>query len=165
MIAPAPTVRLLLTQLAVIAASLVFLLFFGTLAVAGAMGGAPADVLAWAGILAIAPLALFVFSIMRFVPVARWARVPATVRVSRQRLLVNVPTLGRRGRREWLGPLIADVSVRHAGLVPGVLRFIRIQVSLSDDRAESIVIPSPGGESLAMIEDNLRDALGLPVFN
>jgi hypothetical protein len=86
------------------------------------------------------------------------------MRVSRERLLVHVPTLGRHGRREWPGNLIADVSIRHAGLVPGVLRFIRVRVSLTDDRAEAILIPSPGGESLALIEENLRDALGLPVF-
>ncbi|HEY2587674.1 MAG TPA: hypothetical protein VGI81_18150 [Tepidisphaeraceae bacterium] len=38
-----------------------------------------------------------------------------------------------------------------------------MQIAFTDDRAECVLIPSPGGESLALIEDNLRDAIGLPV--
>jgi hypothetical protein len=104
------------------------------------------------------------FGIGRFVTILRVARLPASVRASCARLTIDVPTLGSRRYREWPALLVADVSLRHAGVFPAVMRFIRMQIAFADDRIESVLIPSPGGESLALIEDNLRDAMGLPVI-
>jgi hypothetical protein len=164
-VAPGPVAKLIVGQLLLIVALLPPTCFCAWATVVGIGGRVPDDATVTAGFIAMVGLILLARSIRRFVPIARFGRVPATLRVSRQRISTNVPTLGRRGQREWPGSQVADISVRHAGLFPALLRFIRIQVALADERADVILIPSPGGESLALIEDNLRDALGLRVFN
>lgn len=45
--------------------------------------------------------------------------------------------------------------------MPGLLCHIRLQVVIDDDRVSEINIPARGTEPLAVIEDNLRDALGM----
>jgi hypothetical protein len=162
-ITPGPPTRLILGQLLLVTLLLPPTCLCGLAAVYGISGGLPDDATATAVFIFAVGLVLLTRSVFRFVPIARFGRVAAILRVSRERIVANVPTLGRRGRREWPASQVADITIRHAGLFPALLRFIRIQVLLTDDRADVILIPSPGGESLALIEDNLRDALGLPV--
>lgn len=159
-IAPVKATRLVFAHVISMAVWLVILLCTWLLALLAAKDGAILFVVAAAALSLIA----ISFGIGRFVIILRVARLPASVRASRARLTVDVPTLGSRRCREWPAPLVADVSLRHAGVFPALVRFIRIQIAFADDRIESVLIPSPGGESLAVIEDNLRDALGLPVI-
>jgi len=160
-IAPAKATRLVFAHVLSMAAWLIILLCTWLLAVLAARDGAILFVVA------AAVLSLFAisFGIERFVIILRVARLPTTVRASGAWLAIDVPTLGSRRYREWPASLVADVSLRHAGMVPALMRFIRMQIAFANDRIESVLIPSPGGESLALIEDNVRDALGLPVLS
>ena len=164
-IAPARTARLIVGEVLLVGGlALLASLFLGFIVIAAISGGSSAGELAVAGLPAAACAIALTLAIRRIIPVARFAQEPATIQISQAALTIHVPTLGKRGRRQWATGLIADVSIRHAGLFPGVMRFIRIRLSLTDDQADVILIPSPGGESLALIEDNLRDALGLPAI-
>lgn len=163
-IGPASSVRLMLDGLLPIVALVVLILFLVfVLFVVNSNGGMPGDV-AILGIPIVACGALLVGLLIRFIPVARFGRLPAVFRASRERLEVSAPILGRRGRRRWPSIKIADISIRHAGTFPVLLSFIRLQVSCEEETTV-LLIPSPGRESLAVLENTLRESIGLPVFN
>jgi hypothetical protein len=163
-IAPASPVRLMLDGLLPIVALVVLILFLVfVLFVVNSNGGMPGhDVIL--GIPIMACGALLVALLVHFIPVARFGRLPAVFRASRERLEVTAPILGRRGRRRWPSIEIADISIRHAGTLPVLLSFIRLQVSCEEETTV-LLIPSPGRESLAVLENTLREAIGLPLFN
>lgn len=161
-IGPASAVRLMLAQLIPIGALvLVLLLLVLVWLSTTAAGSNEANLLA----LPFACLiALLLFLLARFIPVARFGRTPAVFRASSDGLLLSAPMLGRRGRRVWARVEVVDITVRHAGAFPAVLRLIRVQVATLDDRYDVVLIPSPGGESLIVLEDALRDSIGLPAI-
>jgi hypothetical protein len=161
-IAPVHPVRLMLAQLIPIGGLVVLILFLVFALFVASRNGADETVIL--GLPVVTCGVLLLVLLRRFIPVARFGRLPAVFRASRYELLLNVPTLGRRGRKQWPTSRIADISIRHAGAFPVLLRLIRLQVS-SEDQTDVVLIPSPGGESLGELENSLRDAIGLPVFS
>jgi hypothetical protein len=100
-------------------------------------------------------------AIQTLVRAARHGKSPAILRVSPVELAIELPILGQKSRQQWPRRMIVDVSFRAAGLIPIFLPYIKMQISLIDDTADVILIPSRGSGSLATIEDNIRDVLGL----
>jgi hypothetical protein len=163
-IGPASPVRLMLHGLLPIVALVVLIIFLVfALFIVNSNGGAPND-LPILGIPIVACGALLLALLIRFVPVARFGRLPAVFRASRERLEVIAPILGKRGRRQWPSIEVADISIRHAGTFPVLLSYIRFQISCEEETT-ILLIPSPGRESLAVLEHTLREAMGLPIFN
>lgn len=162
-LAPVHSARLLLSQLLPIGALASVVLF---LSVVWFMVGAS---ISEEGFLLLLPLALcgtlLVWMLIRFIPIARFGRIPTVFRASRQRLQLIAPMLGRRGQKTWLASEIVDLSVRLAGAVPVLMEFIRLQVCSIDDRLDVVLIPSPKGQSLKVLEDALRQATGLPTLD
>jgi hypothetical protein len=91
----------------------------------------------------------------------RHGKSPSTLRLSPVELEIHVPISGGKSRQRWPRRMIVDISFRAAGLIPIFLPYIKMQISLIDDTADVILIPSRGSGSLATIEDNIRDVLGL----
>ena len=104
---------------------------------------------------------LLVALLVRFIPIARFGRIPTVFRASRQRLQLIAPMLGRQGAKTWPAEEIVDLSVRLAGAVPVLMEFIRLQVCSADDRVDVVLVPSCKGQSLKTLEDLLRETLGL----
>ena len=102
-----------------------------------------------------------VWQMLKLIVAARYANTPSILSASAGGLSIRVPSLRRRGQRHWNRAEITDISLRQRGFMPGLLCHIRMQVVLEEDRVSEINIPARGTEPLAVIEDNLRDALGM----
>jgi hypothetical protein len=117
------------------------------------------------GILALITLGVgraFVKAVWSSILTARHGRISSVLRISSISLEITTPTLKKKTPVRWDRNMIVDVGVRAGGVMPILLPYIRIQVSLIDDTADVILLPCRGNEPLATIEDNIRDVIGLP---
>ena len=158
-LAPQPFGRAMVMRTVPLGLALAISAIFGSVVLSASDQGARI----WAAVFSAGFATAAVRSFLRLVGFARNGQIPAVIRVSPAALSVHSKLLGRRGFREWPKNAISDVSLRHAGFMRGVLTQIRLQVVLHNEFAEVAYIPASGGEPLAVIEDNLRDVLGLPL--
>lgn len=158
-IAPVSTIRLMLSQMIPIGALSVLVWFLSFVWLELSPGAEDGFIL---GLPVAGCTVLLVVLLMRFIPIARFGRIATVFRVSRRRLDVIAPALGRRGRKTWPAEEVLDTSIRHAGAFPVLMQFIRLQISLTDDRVEVLLIPSPEGQPLGILESTLREALQAP---
>jgi len=102
---------------------------------------------------------LSVQTVVRVVRVVTQRNRASVVRASPSWFSVDCRTARSPCTADWRACEVVDVSVRQAGMIPGLARYIRLQLDLTGDRRRILFIPWTGKGALLAIEDNLRDAL------
>ena len=107
---------------------------------------------------------LMIMLFIRLTQIGRSGRAPSIVVASKDGLTVKLPPSRQMGSRPHIQH-ISDLTIDEGRSFRALIRLIRLRIFSDDDTFEEILIPARENVATAMIEDNLRDALGLGPAN